>query len=132
MFEDTVFEGDLFYEYLAREASEAPGPQFSDWSPYSPSTGCVYSGFAVPPFPMFVQIWLYFLAFTQCLLSGIVLHFPPRLPRRQNHPPQSTADSHHQSQAAVKVHPRSTMPKGSGAVVCVGVSSTISTNASGI
>ena len=132
MFEDTVFRGDLVYEYLAREASEAPGPQFSDWSPYSSSTGCAYSGSAVPPFPMFVKICLYFLAFIQHLLSGIILHFPPRLPHRQNHPLQSMKDSHRHNQAAAKVHPRSTVPKGSGAVVCVRVSSTISTNASDI
>ena len=64
MFEDPIFRGDLAYEYLAREASAAPGPHFSDLSICSPSTGYAYPDFAVSPFLMFVRIWHYLLAFT--------------------------------------------------------------------
>jgi hypothetical protein len=132
MFEDPLFRGDLAYEYLAREASGAPGPHSSDWPAYSPSTGCAYPSFVAPPFPMFVQIWLYFLVFIQYLFPGITLRFPPHLLRRQNRPLRSTVNNPHQNRAAVKVHPRSTVPKGSGAAVCAEISFAISTNASGI
>ena len=133
MFEDSVFEGDLICEYLARETSGVPGPHYSDWPLYSASIGNAYTGFVAPPFPTYVQIWLYFLALTPHLLSGITLHFPPHLPRRhclENRPPQSKTDNHLQNLRAVKVHPHSAMPKGSGAVMYAETFFTISTNAS--
>ena len=55
MLEDPVFRGDLAYEYLVCEASGSSGSYFPGWHAYSPLAGCAYSGFSVPPLPMFVK-----------------------------------------------------------------------------
>ncbi|KAF9780795.1 hypothetical protein BJ322DRAFT_283385 [Thelephora terrestris] len=48
MFGEPVFEGDLAYQYLAREASETPAPYFPEWPGHSPSTNNAFTGFIAP------------------------------------------------------------------------------------
>ena len=130
-----MFTSDLIYEYLAREVNGTFGPRLPNRPVYSPSTSCAYSGFAKPPFLLFVPTLFYSLAFTQRPLSGATLHSPPHLPRRQppgNHPPHSTANDHLLMRAVAEARPRLTVSKKSGIVVCVRTLSTIGMNVSDI
>ena len=83
----------------------------------------------MPPFPRFVQTWLYIVGFTQRRPSGTILP-SPHSPR--NHPPHCTVDAHLLNRSAVKADPRSTPSRESGAVVCAKSSSATSTNANDI
>ena len=135
MFEDTAFPRGLFSEYLPHEASGTTGPYSSDWPwpTYTSPTGCDYTGFVTPPFPVFVPMLLHFLAFTKRLFPDIL--FSRHLRRRHSlrkRPRHNMADNHLQSRTAVKAQPRSTTSEESGAAVCAEISFVISTNANDI
>lgn len=128
--EVNLFAGDLVYEYLARETNGTSGPHVPDWPINLSSTDHAYGGFAAL-FPMFVPSSSYFLWFAQHRLSGMTFRPPPRpllhhSPRSRS--PHNTADNHLPNRGAGKAHPRSVVPKESGAVACARMPSTISTN----